>query len=115
MEVDSVGCVNSFVIFWVLKRQRQQCLFLQINLLRRLPITAATKRVYSAAALDIIEISENRPFYALELVVPHYFRKSAVVFTILYIYAFEPLPFAESGQSAFRRLHYWSACRPNGI
>jgi hypothetical protein len=59
--------------------------------------------VFSAAALDIIEIAENHPFYALELVVPRYFRKSAVVFTILYIYSFEPLPFAESDQSAFRR------------
>ena len=71
--------------------------------------------MFSAAALDIIEIAENRLFYALELVALRYFRKSAVVFTIQYIYAFEPLPFAESGQSTFRRLHYWSACRPNGI
>jgi len=35
-----------------------------------------------------------------------YSRKSAVVFTVQYIYAFEPLPFAEFGQPTLRRLHY---------
>lgn len=55
------------------------------NLLRRLPIIAAIRRVFLAAALDIIATTDNHPFHALELVGQRYFQKSAVVFTVQYI------------------------------